>query len=331
MENNLELVIKNPSEEKGGFLKKIEWNKEEFINLVTEVADRYDGLVYTDEDIPTAKKDRATLNALKKAISDRRISVKKEIMEPYEKFNEEVNEVVKLLEKPAFLIDSQIKEYEQKKKDDKKQVLFDYFVEKSTEKKVDEILKFENVFEESFLNASFSISRAKKFIDDDIAKVRNELDELEQLDSEFKQYALDIYRRTMDMSKALLEVNRLQAIKKREEEERKLEEQRQREEEERKRNEEISKNTVVNNVDNDVEEIGSNTEENEVIVEETYADDDNDEENDASQSSYTEDLNESQPNNPPKLYTATFKVYGSKEQILDLKAYMIKNNIQFGK
>ena len=81
MSEELRLEISNPNGEQ--FPSKIEWNKEEFMQLVSSMIGQYKGLVYTEEQMKLAKKDRASLNALKKAISDRRIEIKNAIMAPY--------------------------------------------------------------------------------------------------------------------------------------------------------------------------------------------------------------------------------------------------------
>lgn len=78
----LSLVISQPDE--GKFLQKIGWNKEQIMNAVAEITKQYTGLTYTEEQMQDAKKDRATLNAMRKDISDRRIQVKKALMAPYE-------------------------------------------------------------------------------------------------------------------------------------------------------------------------------------------------------------------------------------------------------
>ncbi len=84
----LSLVISQPDE--GKFLQKIGWNKEQIMNAVAEITKQYTGLTYTEEQMQDAKKDRATLNAMRKDISDRRIQVKKALMAPYEAFEADV-------------------------------------------------------------------------------------------------------------------------------------------------------------------------------------------------------------------------------------------------
>lgn len=99
----LSLVISQPDE--GKFLQKIGWNKEQIMNAVAEITKQYTGLTYTEEQMQDAKKDRATLNAMRKDISDRRIQVKKALMAPYEAFEAEVKEVVAMIDEPIAMID----------------------------------------------------------------------------------------------------------------------------------------------------------------------------------------------------------------------------------
>ena len=100
----LSLVISQPDE--GKFLQKIGWNKEQIMNAVMEITKQYTGLTYTEEQMQDAKKDRATLNAMRKDISDRRIQVKKALMAPYEAFEAEVKEVVAMIDEPIAMIAS---------------------------------------------------------------------------------------------------------------------------------------------------------------------------------------------------------------------------------
>ena len=185
MADELSLVIKNPNE--GEFLKHIEWNKEQFMELVASMTEQYEGMTYTDEQIKIAKSDRATLNAMKKAISDRRIQVKKAVMEPYTKFEAEVAEVVALIDKPIAMIDSQIKEYDERVKNEKKHALKEYFEEIAAD--LEGVLTFDRVFDQRYLNATVSLSKAKTDIKDKVERVNTDLNTLDSLDAEYRMFA----------------------------------------------------------------------------------------------------------------------------------------------
>ena len=61
----MELKIISPQE--GGFVKEIQWNNEELKAEISEKMQDYKNLVFTEETIKEAKKDRANLNKLKNA------------------------------------------------------------------------------------------------------------------------------------------------------------------------------------------------------------------------------------------------------------------------
>ena len=62
----LKLEIISPNE--GQFLKTIGWNKRQIKEAVAGITEQYRGIAYTEEQLQEAKKDRAKLNAMKKAL-----------------------------------------------------------------------------------------------------------------------------------------------------------------------------------------------------------------------------------------------------------------------
>lgn len=329
MAEELSLVIKNPAE--GEFLKHIEWNKEQFMELVASMTEQYEGMTYTDEQIKIAKSDRATLNAMKKAISDRRIQVKKAVMEPYTKFEAEVAEVVALIDKPIAMIDSQIKEYDERVKNEKKQALKEYFEEIASD--LEGVLTFDRVFDQRYLNATVSLNKAKTDIKSKVEKVELDLNTLNSLDAEYRMFARDVYVRTLDMSQAMAEISRLQELKKQEEER-----IRQQEEAARK----AAEVEAEENASETAESV-SEPEENEQISEESVTKPDENVSNEAESVIKTEesespaasidvpDTSAEAPEEDTKQYKASFTVYGTKAEIMGLKQYMIEHKIKFGK
>lgn len=71
----MELKIISPQE--NGFVEEIKWNNEELKAEIAAKMEDYRGLVFTEENISDAKKDRANLNKLKSAFEDERKRVKK--------------------------------------------------------------------------------------------------------------------------------------------------------------------------------------------------------------------------------------------------------------
>ena len=326
----LSLVIQNPTE--GEFLKHIEWNKKQFEELIARTMKQYEGITYTDEQIKDAKNDRSTLNAMKKAISDRRIQVKKAFMEPCTQFETEVNEVVALIDKPIKMIDGQIKEYEERVRNEKKQALEDYFEEIVLD--LEGVLTFDRVFDQRYLNATVSLNKAKTDIRGKVDRVKTDLNTLDSLDAEYRMFAQDVYMKTFDMSKAIAEISRLQELKKREEERiRKEEEAKAVREAEAKAAESISEYDEIvqkteESVQNPVENV---TQTAEIVNEPPKSVTEPEEKVRPVDSIDVPDTSAAVPEEDTKQYKASFTVYGTKAEIMGLKQYMIEHKIKFGK
>ena len=206
----LSLVISQPDE--GKFLQKIGWNKEQIMNAVAEITKQYTGLTYTEEQMQDAKKDRATLNAMRKDISDRRIQVKKSLMAPYEAFEAEVKEVVAMIDEPIAMIDEQLLAYEEKVKEDKKQELISYFKENIGE--LEDVLTFDMIFNPKWLNKTASLKSCKEEVSKEISRTDTDLRAIEtMIEEKYRAYAKDYYfRKDRNMTSVLSEVGRMKEI-----------------------------------------------------------------------------------------------------------------------
>ena len=156
-----------------------------------------------------AKKDRANLNRLKKSINDAKISVKKQILTQYESdFEPKIKELLAMLDECSGQIDSQIKEVENKAKADKLAELQEYY--KAEAKELAEIVPFERIFIDKWLNATFIKENAMAEIFNAIGKIRSDLKTLnESVDDVFKVEVTDTYLATLDLGEALRRNNYL--------------------------------------------------------------------------------------------------------------------------
>lgn len=332
----LSLKINHPDD--GKFLQQIGWNKEQITKYVSEVTNQYKGIAYTDEQIPDAKKDRAALNALKKNISDGRIQVKNALMAPYYAFESEVKEVVALIDEPIAMIDQQIAEYEERVRDEKREELRSYFDQKIGE--LAEKLSFDMIFNTKWLNKSVSVKSCKDEIDKAILRTDTDLRTIETMvDDKYRAYAADYYLQNgRDITAALNKAGRMKEIDRKAE----LEKAAKEEAEERRREQEAAKNSesikspveaetvqeMDKNVQNSAETARIQPESAQVQPEATRT-----------QSESTQASEEKTGVTDPfadketdmKIYKASFTIRGTKAQILAVKEFMMKNNIQFGK
>lgn len=204
-EEEMELKVKTPT-----FPEVIEFNFEELKQEITLKASEYMNLVYTDEQIKDAKKDRATLNKFVKALSDERIKTKKECLKPYEDFEKKIKELDGIVSKAIKNIDDQVKVYEEQKKQEKLSSIKEYW--NSCEKPFE--IDFEKVMDQKWLNASVSLKSVYGAIDVLLESIAKDLETLRNL-PEFGFEASEVYKTTLDINKSLNEGKRLSEIQRR--------------------------------------------------------------------------------------------------------------------
>ena len=219
---------------------EISFNFEELKQEITAKVSYYEMLTYTEDQIAEAKKDKASLNKLKKALNDERIRLEREYMKPFDVFKAQVKELCNLIDKPVALIDEQIKNVEEEKKELKRLEIGSYF----TVQPHPEWLKMTMIFNEKWLNASYKMQDIKDEMTMAIAIIERNVATLEAL-PEFGFEALEEYKRTLDFNKAIEEGQRLADIQKRKAEEakKKAEEEAQKAQEEAEKPQTINKPT----------------------------------------------------------------------------------------
>lgn len=230
----MELKIYSPKDDNA--LQAIEWNHEEIKVEVTQKVEMYKTLVYTDDQVTSAKADKAKLNKFVTALEDKRKEIKRKYLEPYETFEKQVKDIVAIVNEPIALIDSQIKAFDEEKKAKKAADIKEYW----DSLQVGEVPAYDQIFNPKWLNASTSMASIKKDIENILIDVENALNTLDCLPV-YSFEAKDVYKKTLDVTKAIDEANRLVDVAKRkaEEEQRKAELKEQ--EEAKKAQEEASK------------------------------------------------------------------------------------------
>lgn len=189
----------------------IAFNSEQLITELTNALAKYEGITYDDNNIVLAKKDRAGLNNLKSQIDAVRKSAKSEWNEPYIRFENEVKQLIALVEKPIQAIDAQVKDYEQRQKSDKRNSLEAYFNAAIADNAA--LLKFEDIFNDKWLNVTFSEAKAVEEIKAIITQFNNDLEIISNESGEYKTQLYDYFLRTRDLAATFKEKQRLIATK----------------------------------------------------------------------------------------------------------------------
>lgn len=211
MSNELTLVMQTPVEDL--VPKLLAWNNQELLAAVRERLQNYQGITYTDDQIATAKTDKAQLNSFCKALNDERIRIGKIYNTPYDKFKQEVDEVISEVKAVVGEIDTQVKAYEQQKQERKQNDIIEYY--KSVVAEFDGLIPYERIHNQKWLNATTSLKSVRADIDTMLANARNAITAIEALKSEDETSLKAYFFRTLSLSDALTENERLKAERRR--------------------------------------------------------------------------------------------------------------------
>ena len=202
----MELKIYNPQD---GFLQKIEWNFEELKAEITSAAQEYETSVYTDDTIKSAKADRARLNKFVDALNAKRTEIRKQLLKPDEQFGQEIKELTGIVQKAIDNIDSQVKDYERRQRQEKTEKIRDFY--EANIHDIGKYLPFERVMKPEYALSSTTMKSIKQEILDLIQKVDEGLAILNEVDSPYAGDMKEVFLRDYDIGAALAERNRLEA------------------------------------------------------------------------------------------------------------------------
>lgn len=294
----MELQIYNPTDENA--IKKIDWNYEELKQEITTRANDYKNLVYTDENIKEAKSDRANLNKFIKVLDAKRKDVKKMMLEPYTEFEGQVKELIGIIGEANNNIDSQVKAYEQKKRDEKLVKVQEIYDGIFGDSDLLSILTWDRVFKPTYLNATTTLKSIKAEMTELLERVTSELDIINNDDGEYQFEMKEAYLKNFSMTDALTVKQKFEENARRKAE---YEAKRQAEIEERKERERAEAERVASA---GKEQTNENAE---IAAAKTV--------------NAVEKVTE-------QLITLDFRVKATAAQLEGLKNYLKSNNIEFG-
>lgn len=288
---SLELRIITPMEP--GTLPEIQWNHEEAKAYTLQKAQEYQSIAYTDADKSAMKADRAQINKFVSAMEDERKRVKAFYNEPYEKFNTQVKEVLQPMRDTMRLIDQGLDEIEQKYREEKTELCRKYYDRHIGDLR--DLLPFERTIREEYYKRAFKENKLEQAYMDFFGRIREELKALEELPERFRDKAVLEYMKSFNLSDAIREGKRLEEMEKVMEERRLAQ---AREKEERQAAQALQAESVP----------AAPAEAPEPETQEPPAED-----------------------NPDPVLYLDFRVWGTREQLMRLRQYLVDNGLKFGK
>ena len=185
----------------------IDFNFEDLKDALTAELELYKNLVFTEDTKADAKKTVAELRKLKKQSSDKRIEGKKLYMQPYTDFEAKVKELDKLINEPITFISEQIDAFEQKRIEEKRELINEIYLELVSEREdIAGYAELNRVYDSKWENASTSKKTIQEAITSYLDSVDNDIAAIESMESEYEAKALMRYKETGVLSDALLTI-----------------------------------------------------------------------------------------------------------------------------
>jgi hypothetical protein len=162
---------------------------------------------YTSDKIPEAKRDKAELNAAAKKLNDRRLELEREFNKPFSEFKDTITEACAEIKKASSLIDSVVKEVEEREKSEKRRQL-----EEAWNGLDCQLFGLEKIWRPEWLNKGYKNKDAIAEMNGRIVTAKANLSLLDRLgESEAKAY----YLSTLDMDSALKKADEIKANRER--------------------------------------------------------------------------------------------------------------------
>ena len=195
----MELVIYTPKED--GYIQSIEFNKDEIKAYINQNLDKYQGLIYDDSSIKSAKTDRSTLNNFKNALDTKRKEIKNKCLEPYNAFESSIKELIALIDQPLLAIDDQVKDYESRNKAKKREQALDIYNEIFED--YQEVIGFESIEDKRWQNTTYNIKDVRADIEKIYSSIQTGVKIIKDKKSEFETTLLDVFFTTRDLDLVL--------------------------------------------------------------------------------------------------------------------------------
>lgn len=170
----------------------------------------YENYTVTEETLEKDTKTRAELNNKAKSFNQRRLDIQKELTKPIDEFKNKVDYLVNMYKKASESLDVQIKNFEQKTKDDKKkeiEILFNNNI-----KELKSIITLDLIFDEKWLNKTTKLDTVEKEIQTKFNKIKEDMIAITNLKSKHELALNSLYLKTFDLGQVIVENNRLNEL-----------------------------------------------------------------------------------------------------------------------
>jgi hypothetical protein len=202
----MQIIIENEQ----NAVQQYKFNFDELHGALMLHIEKYKNLAVSEDSIQEGKATRADLNKLKKELSDKVIEIKKKHMLPFDEFKAQTDKLIAPINEVIQAIDKQIKEHEQKLRDEKKQKIIElwHLLELANIP-----IPFEKIFKIQWLNKDFSMKKIQVEMEEFFNRAMADIHVIKSFNSEFELEILEVYSQNYNMSEAMAKKANLEARK----------------------------------------------------------------------------------------------------------------------
>lgn len=167
--------------------------------------EEYKGAIFTEDSKNSAKVEVARLRKEKKEFSDRVKEVKAAYMQPYLDFENKAKELIALYDEPINLIDGQVKDFEEKRKEEKRQRIVEIYNDNVGD--FAGYIPLARIYNPRWENATMKEKDIAQEIADLSASVKEAVEAIRNMQSEVTEKALELYKKNLSLPEAMTYIN----------------------------------------------------------------------------------------------------------------------------
>lgn len=190
----------------------ISWNFEQMKGYLNSTLEEYRTAVFTDASIPVAKKVVASLRKDQKEFKSRITEVKKEYMKPFDEFKSKAEELVSLYDEPINVINDQISDFEERRKEQKRGRIRSLY-EENVSVDMGAYIPLSKIYNPKWENATFTEKEIVKEMTAINTSTEQSVATIQGMHSDAVPRALEMYRQDLSLANAIAYVNSYEAQK----------------------------------------------------------------------------------------------------------------------
>jgi hypothetical protein len=166
-----------------------------------ELAEHIQMVKVDEENIKKSKKLLAAVNNRVKELEDRRITIKKVMLQPYQQFEEQVKEIVGIVKAAEETVRQQVRDLEEQERFEKQILIEEMFCKRSLQYSFTDLFGFKDFIKPKHLNKTTSLNSIEKDLLDFFEKINRDLEVINRMPN--AESILSHYVETKDLAAAL--------------------------------------------------------------------------------------------------------------------------------